>query len=100
MGLVISQNQGRPVAFVGWDFQGQIDPSKRNWGKCWEETRAVSSDLRFKSSELFVLQLLQNELFASLSPGLTCNYLSPQGTLNKTTTPKIEIYFASGRFKM
>lgn len=75
MGLVISQNQWRPVAFVGWDFQGQIDPSKGNWGKCWEETRSVSSDHRFKSSELFVLQLLQNEPFASVegSPAIICH---------------------------
>lgn len=65
MGLVISQNQRGAVAFVGWDFQGQIDPSKGNWGKCWEDMRKVSSDHRFKSSELFVLRLLQNEQFAS-----------------------------------
>lgn len=74
MGLVISQNQWRPVAFVGWDLQGQIDPSKGNWGKCWEETRKVSSDHRFKSSKLFVLQLLQNEQFASVEglPAIIC----------------------------
>jgi len=72
MGLVVSQYQGGTMAFVGWDFQGKIDPSKGNGGKGWRESRAVSPHNRLKSSQLFTLRLLQNKLFASpqVSPAI------------------------------
>lgn len=49
MGLVVSQYQGRTMAFVGWDFQGKIDPSKGNRSKSWKEIGAVIFRNRLKS---------------------------------------------------
>lgn len=39
--LVVGQHQGRAVAFVGRDFQGQINPPEGNGGEGWNESRAV-----------------------------------------------------------
>ena len=36
--LIIGQHQGRAVTAVGGHLQGQVQPSKRNGGKCWNET--------------------------------------------------------------